>query len=214
MKTAILFDHDGVLVDTERLYFRANELTYADAGLVLDPVQYLDDMTHQEGSWLQARAAGVTGAGIQEMRVARNQHYQDLLHTEPIEIPGVVEVLETLAPHVRMGIVSSCKRRDFEVIHKDAKITSFMEFALLREDIVRSKPDPEPYRTGLARLGCEPSEVLVVEDSAKGLRSALAAGIECAVVAHPFTAGQDLTGARWHLASLADLPGLVLDGTA
>ncbi|WP_329453955.1 hypothetical protein [Streptomyces sp. NBC_01497] len=59
MKKYILFDHDGVLVDTEFWYFRSAERALADAGFTLDKDQYLRDMVRGSGSWAQARAAGV-----------------------------------------------------------------------------------------------------------------------------------------------------------
>jgi hypothetical protein len=102
--------------------------------------------------------------------------------TEAIEIDGVVDALAALAPYVRMAIVTTSKRADFDLIHENRQIRQFMEFVLVREDYQRSKPDPEPYLTGLQRMGGTKAETLIVEDSARGLNSAVAAGIDCAVV--------------------------------
>jgi len=63
-----------------------------------------------------------------------------------------------------------------------------------------------------AALGAAPGEALVVEDSSRGLASAVAAGIDCAVVHHDFTAAQDFTTATHRIRTLAELPALVLDG--
>ena len=62
-----------------------------------------------------------------------------------------------------------------------------MDFVLTREDYELAKPHPEPYLTGLKRFGATPQETLVVEDSTRGLSSAVAAGIDCAIVHHDFT---------------------------
>ena len=59
MKKYILFDHDGVLVDTELWYFKAGERALAEIGLTVDKDQYLRDMRQGLGTWAQARAAGV-----------------------------------------------------------------------------------------------------------------------------------------------------------
>jgi len=106
--------------------------------------------------------------------------------------------------------VTTAKRADFELIHRDRRITSFMDFVLVREDYVRSKPDPEPYLIALARFEAAADEALVVEDSARGLRSAVAAGIDCAIVHNEFTASQDFSAARYRIESLAELKPIVL----
>jgi len=72
--------------------------------------------------------------------------------------------------------------------------------------------DTEPYLTALRAPGATPGEALVVEDSSRGLASAVAAGIDCAVVHHDFTASQDFTAATHRIRTLAELPALVHDG--
>ena len=114
VKEYILFDHDGVLVDTEFWYFRAGERALADIGLTLDKDQYLRDMTQGLTTWAQARAAGIDEPTISRQREVRNAYYQEYLRTEAIEIEGVVEALAELSKYVRMAIVTTCKRADFE----------------------------------------------------------------------------------------------------
>lgn len=82
MKRYILFDHDGVLVDTEYWYFKAGERALADIGLRVDKDQYLRDMTQSLGTWAKARAAGVDEETIRRQREARNAYYQEYLRTE------------------------------------------------------------------------------------------------------------------------------------
>ncbi|GAB3751161.1 HAD family hydrolase [Microlunatus parietis] len=213
MKKYLLFDHDGVLVDTEFWYFKAGERALAEIGLTLDRQRYLRDMAQGRATWVQARAAGVDDRTIDRQREARDAYYQEYLRTEAIEIEGVLETLAELSRHVRMAIVTTSRRKDFDLIHEKRKITSFMEFVLTLEDYEFSKPHPEPYLTGLHRLGGAREETLVVEDSARGLASALAAGIDCAIVHNDFTGAQDFTGARHRLKTLSELRDLVLEST-
>lgn len=211
MKKFVLFDHDGVLVDTEHWYFKAGERALADVGLTLDKDQYLRDMTQGLATWAQARAAGVDEAAIDRLREVRDAYYQDYLRTESIEIDGVVDALAELSQNVRMAIVTTSKRVDFELIHEHREIRQFMEFVLAREDYQHAKPHPEPYLTALKRFGASEAETLVVEDSARGLNSAVAAGLDCAVVHNPFTQGQDFSRASHRIASLEELKALVLE---
>lgn len=209
MKKFILFDNDGVLVDTEYWYYKAGERALAEVGVALDLEQYLKDMAHGLGTWHQAALAGVDDVTIDRLKIVRNVYYQDSLRTEPIEIDGVLDVLDELSKHARMAIVTTSKRSDFELIHADRGILRFMDFVLARDDYSQPKPHPEPYVTALERFGADRAETLVVEDSARGLRSAVAAGIDCAVVHNDFTQAQDFSDATYRIRALSELTEIV-----
>ncbi|MER7559250.1 HAD family hydrolase [Nocardioides sp. NPDC126508] len=209
MKKYILFDHDGVLVDTEPWYFEAGARALAEIGVTLDRERYLRDMSLGLGTWEQARAAGVDEQVITRQRAVRDGYYQEYLKTEAIEIEGVVEVLAELSQHVRMAIVTTAKRADFELIHEHRQIRRFMDFVLVREDYEHSKPHPEPYLTGLSRFDAGKDETLVVEDSSRGLSSAVAAGIDCAVVRNDFTSTQDFSRATYRIDTLREVTAIV-----
>lgn len=209
MKQFLLFDHDGVLVDTESWYFEAGRRALSDIGFVIDKDQYLRDMAHGMATWAQARAAGVDESTIAVARAARNAYYQEYLRTQAIEIAGVVEALAELAEVARMAVVTTSRRADFALIHRHRQITDFMDFVLVREDYEHAKPHPEPYLTALRRFGAAPSEALVIEDSARGLASAVAAGIDCVVVDNAFTRSQDFALARHRITHLGELRQLV-----
>jgi HAD superfamily hydrolase (TIGR01509 family) len=213
VKKYVLFDHDGVLVDTEFWYYKAGERALADIGLTLDKDQYLRDMSRGLGTWAQARAAGVDERTISRQRDVRNDYYQEYLRTEAIEIEGVVEALAELSKYVRMAIVTTAKRADFEIIHAKRRIRQFMDFVLVREDYGLAKPHPEPYLTGLKRFGATKEETLVVEDSSRGLNSAVAAGIDCAIVHNDFTKAQDFSGASHRIETLIELKDILLGAT-
>ena len=213
MKRYVLFDHDGVLVDTEFWYYKAGERALADIGLTLDKDQYLRDMNQGLGTWAQARAAGIDEQTISRQREVRNDYYQEYLGTESIEIEGVVETLAELRKYVRMAIVTTAKRVDFEIIHEKRQVTQFMDFVLAREDYNLAKPHPEPYLTGLRRLGAAKEETLVVEDSSRGLNSAVAAGIDCVIVHNDFTKAQDFSQASYRIETLIELKDIILNAT-
>ncbi len=210
MKRYILFDHDGVLVDTEQWYYRAGQRALAEIGVALDKDQYLLDMSQGAGTWAQAKAVGVDGQTIDRLREVRNGYYQAYLRSEAIEIDGVVEALAELSRYVRMAIVTTSKREDFDLIHQGRRIRQYMDFVLVRDDYLRAKPDPEPYLTALERFGAAKDEALVVEDSHRGLRSAVAAGVDCAIVHNEFTKSHDFTQARHRIQILAELKDIIL----
>ncbi len=210
MKKYILFDHDGVLVDTEFWYYKAGERALADVGVSLDKEQYIRDMGQGLGTWARARAAGVDERTINRQRQARDEYYRAYLRTETIEIEGVVEALAELAEHVRMAIVTTAKRADFDLINETRQVMDFMDFVLVREDYEFAKPHPEPYLTGLTRFGAIDEETLVVEDSSRGLNSAVAAGIDCVIVRNDFTKTQDFSQASYRIDALSGLKDIIL----
>ena len=211
VKRYVLFDHDGVLVDTEFWYYKAGARALADIGLTLDKDQYLRDMSQGLGTWAQAKAAGIDEQTISRQREVRNGYYQEYLRTEAIEIDGVVETLAELSKYVRMAIVTTAKRADLDIIHEDRRVTQFMDFVLVREDYKLAKPNPEPYLTGLQRFGATKEETLVVEDSSRGLSSAVAAGIDCVIVENAFTKAQDSSQASHRIQTLIELKDIILN---
>jgi beta-phosphoglucomutase-like phosphatase (HAD superfamily) len=134
-------------------------------------------------------------------------------HGATREVEGVVETLAELSKYVRMAIVTTAKRVDFEIIHEKRQVRQFMEFVLVREDYKLTKPHPEPYLTGIKRLGATKEETLVVEDSSRGLNSAVAAGIDCAIVYTDFTKTHDFSQASYRIETLIELKDIVLNVT-
>jgi len=206
MHKFLLWDHDGVLVDTEPLYFAATQEAIRLLGLDIDQAQYLRLTTAGRTSWELARERGIAESPIAEARQERDRRYQHYLMTREIEIEGVLDVLAALSSRYRMAIVTTSRRSDFELIHRSRKIQDFFEFVLTVEDCARAKPDPDPYLRALKRFNAQPEEALVIEDSARGLAAALAAGLQCVIIRNSFTATDDFEGAARVLNSIRDLP--------
>jgi HAD superfamily hydrolase (TIGR01509 family) len=210
MKQFILFDNDGVLVETELWYFRANEKAMKELGVTLELEYYLELMKHGGNWWELAQQKGVTVEEINRARERRSGYYQHYLRSENIFIDGVEEVLSELSNDYRMGIVTTSRRVDFELIHHEKKLTRYMDFILCEEDYPRAKPHPDPYLKGLERFGAQAHEAIVIEDSQRGLTAAVSARIECAIVKNDFTSSHDFSAATYRIDSLRDLGALLL----
>ena len=208
MKKYILFDHDGVLVETEQWYYLANKRALASLGIALPLDEYLANMANGVSAWGTA-VSGISESRIRRARDLRNRCYQEYLMTEDIEIEGVLETLDVLAGEYRMGIITTSKPPDFALIHERRSILDYMEFYLTREDYEQAKPHPEPYLKGLERFDATAAEAVVIEDSARGLKSAIAAGIDCIVVASEFTAAHDLSNATARVTTFRELPSAI-----
>ena len=205
----ILWDHDGVLVDTERWYFVATRDVLEGVGIELSQETYLEYMTRGQPCWDLCRARGMSDEEVSRYRGLRNSIYQEHLRTQSIEIDGVTDVLSTLSRSFEMGVVTTARREDFELIHRSTDLLRFFRFVLTVEDYRRSKPHPDPYLAGLERFGAQPDQAVAIEDSARGLGSTLEAGIDCIVVRNPFTASQDFSGAWRVVDSIRQVPEIL-----
>lgn len=183
MIKAILWDNDGVLVDTEKYFFSATRNVLATVGVDLTRDLFIE-FSLIRGWGLREyleKAHGDTNR-YDELRNKRNLVYSELLQTETHLIKGIKSTLKLLADHYKMGIVTSSRREHFDIIHRNTGILDYFDFIITREEYKNSKPDPEPYLKGLEMTGVKPSECVVIEDSARGLTAANAAGLFCFMI--------------------------------
>jgi len=204
MFDGIFWDNDGVLMETEHLYYQANAEALASAGVALT----IDDFRRislRQGESVLTLAAG-DGA---ELRRVRDEIYYRLLGEEARVIPGVQATLERLHGRLPMAIVTSCRRENFLQMHRASGLLGYFDFILTREDYNASKPDPEPYLTACARAGLDPSRCLAIEDSERGIKSAARAGLSVAAIPGELNQGGDFAAARWLLDAIDELPSLL-----
>ncbi len=208
---ALLWDNDGILVDTERWYYEACREALLDVGIELTPALYLEHWLKSSGGIFElAVARHLDEATIAALQQKRNLRYQQHLQEQHLPFPGTHETLMALRPHFTMGIVTSAYRHHFEAIHRRTGFLSFFDFALACGDYARSKPHPDPYLAGIARAGFRPEECLAIEDTPRGLAAARAAGIDCWVIPTPLTAAAEFPGAAKVLNSIGDVASLLL----
>ena len=208
----ILWDNDGVLVDTEGLYFRATQEVLRSIGVCLTVDQFKEvSLRRGESCFVLAAERGVTDDEISRLRTERDRMYAELLGSQSWAVDGAEEVLRSLHGRVRMGVVTSARRVHFEAAHASTDLRQYLDFELTREDYKESKPNPEPYLTAIDRHNLRPEDCIVVEDSERGLAAATAAGLRCLVVLSHWTQDGDFGRADQILQSIRDVPRAVLD---
>jgi HAD superfamily hydrolase (TIGR01509 family) len=212
MIKAIFWDNDGVLVDTERLYFQATQETLESVGVALNQEHYIEFFLRQgRGAWHLLEERGVSAADIERLRGRRNDLYSELLEREACAIDGVAGTLEFLHGRYVMGIVTSSRRDHFDIIHARCNLLQYFDFVLTAADFARVKPHPDPYLMALDRTGADAADCIAVEDSERGLRAATLAGIRCIVIPTPLTAGGNFSGALRVVDRVAALPDILED---
>jgi len=209
MKKYLLFDNDGVLVETEKWYYEANKKSLKEIDIELRFDVYMEIMARGGTAWEVAKKHGFSQSIIDEQRRRRDIYYREFISTQTIEIDGVVDVLEELSSEYRFGIVTTSRRVDFDLIHSKREIVKYMDFTLCVEEYPRSKPHADPYLAGMKRFNAFNDECLIIEDSQRGLSSAVNAGIECVIVENEFTASHDFSNATYMIRKLQELPSLL-----
>ena len=207
MIKAIFWDNDGVLVDTEKLYYRANKETFKKIGVDLTEEIYIEYfLRRSSGTWHLAEAKGFSQEDISKFRNERDELYSKLLMNGNNVIEGVEETLVKLYGKYKMGIVTSSRKEHFEIIHKKSGLLRYFDFVLTGEDYENSKPAPDPYLKALELRGCNKDECIIVEDSERGLRAAMAAGIKCLVIPTSLTINSCFGGAGKILKGIREVP--------
>lgn len=177
-KRAILWDNDGVLVDTERWFFEANRLELAAIGVTATSAQF-EEINLRHGVSLLS-LSGLGGEDLRALYARRDARYSELLRTEQLAIPGMLALLERMKEHCfTTGIVTASHRAHFDIIHGRSGMLEHVDFAVVREDYRRAKPYPDGYLAGVERAGLAARDCLAVEDSPRGITAARAAGLAC-----------------------------------
>jgi HAD superfamily hydrolase (TIGR01509 family) len=209
---AVAFDLDGVLLDTETINVRAafdgfaafgHPLDEADAGEIVGrhPVDYVPVL---------AKRHGVPDRVLDAITRRQGETYFRLWREEAGLMEGTVEALSACRDlGFPVALATSSGRAGVEEALDRFSLRPFFQVTLTKDDVRARKPDPEIYRTAAELLGVSPGELLVVEDSAHGIRSAKGAGAVCASVEalvrlQPGDVEPDL-----RLGSLLELPPLL-----
>jgi HAD superfamily hydrolase (TIGR01509 family) len=204
MVEAILWDNDGVLVDTECLFFESTRRTLARIGIELSLEQFLElSMRQGRSAFKLAAETGWAEQQIAHLKCERDLLYSELLRRRTRVLPGVPETLKTLHGRKRMAVVTSSQRQHFDTMHADIGLIGYFDFVLTREDYGEAKPNPESYLLALGKLGMKAEKCVAVEDSERGLAAACAAGLRCIVIPNDLTRNSSFQGATRILSGAA-----------
>lgn len=209
MIKALIFDFDGVILDTETPWFDAYREVFEQEGGDLP----LEEWAKGIGAsfehtnvfdYLSAKTGKpVDEAGIRSRTAAR---YKELIQRMEI-LPGVVDVLQTAQRMgLRIGLASSSTRKWVEGYLQQYELMPYFEVISTRDDVASAKPDPELYVRTLKLLGVSGKEAVAFEDSLNGLQAAVAAGMHVVVIPNPVTAHMSFKGESMRISSLADMP--------
>jgi HAD superfamily hydrolase (TIGR01509 family) len=211
-RCGIIFDLDGVLIDSEGLYYRAYSEVLRPYGVTVSREEY-------ERYWI-AQGNGPEyivekhnlPMSPEELRQQRSPIYLELLEREVKLMPHVEEALIELSPHFALTVATNSNREHLDAVLRRMNIARFFPLTVARQDYRQAKPQPDAFVTAAAKLNLPPDRCVVVEDTYKGVTAAVAAGIRCIAVPNEYTLHNDFRQARLVLPSLRELtPEVVWD---
>ena len=189
MKPAILFDMDGVLVDSEPVINAAAIAGLAEFGVQAVPDDFLPFVGAGEDRYIGGVAEKYGHPYQIAMKDRVYQIYLDLVEAQIKIFPGVRELLTDLASDgYPMALASSADRIKIDANLKAAGISPDSFGAIISgEDVIHKKPAPDIYLTAAKAIGADPANCVVIEDALNGIQAAAAAGMKCIAVATSFT---------------------------
>ena len=202
----VALDMDGLLFDTEKLYWQVGDTVLERRG-------------YRFSAELQQQMMGRVGvSAIQQMidfhslsdsadalLAESDEIFGALLSQELSPMPGLQKWIDFLqSQQVPHGLATSSQRKWVDVIFQDISWRESLAFVLTGDDVTQGKPHPEMYLKAAQKLGIDPSEMLVLEDSGNGCKSAVAAGAQTVAIPSEHTQMQDFDGAVLIAKSLDD----------
>ncbi len=209
--TAVIFDFDNVIVDSEPYHFEAYSRVFAKEGHTLDRTEYWLEWTSRGGgaeSEIRRHGLPLDPAA---MRAGKDPIYSEFCRSGAIkpfaEAAAVIEALDKAG--LVLAIASGSYERDILAILRANGLEGRFRAVVGKDGIRRTKPDPETYLVAAGRLGIPPERCLAIEDAEKGVRSAKDAGMSVILIETEITKDLELGGADLKLSSLAELRDLL-----
>lgn len=216
MLSAVIFDFDGIIVDTEPLHYRAFQVILDPLGLGYPWEEYVNlymgfDDRDAFREAFRAQGRKLADGELERLIDRKAAAFQEIISGGVTPYPGVVELIGSIAGRLPLGLCSGALRSDIVPILAGLDLSSAFDVMVTADEVSASKPDPASYALAVARLAATfpdreilPASCLAIEDTPAGIASAAGAGISVLAVTNSYSADK-LTGARQVVDSLADV---------
>lgn len=181
---AILFDMDGVIIDSEPLHAAAFKATLLHHGKDLTDAQYKEyfaGKTDKDGFERYFESINET-VDLALIMNEKTQKYLQISAKQLEAYPGVISLIKELSVTHQLALVTSSSSAEVDVALQTLGITNAFEVVISADDIKNGKPDPEGYVKALEQLAVAKEECVIVEDSPSGVKAGKAAGVDVIAV--------------------------------
>ena len=184
MAEAVIFDLDGILVDTEYYKFKAWQEAFRTIAIEMDHEEFLQEWVLKGTSFLEyLKKRGRDGVAVEDdLRPIVNEHYLKSIDTEVCLLPGAGEALDRLGAEFPVGLATSSHRLYADRILDKFDITDKFQAIACGSEVERLKPDPDVLLLVAERMGVEPKACVNIDDAPKGVMGAKNAGMKAIAI--------------------------------
>jgi len=192
----VIFDMDGVLIDSEVFYREINLQLFDKLGVAITEDEYNSFVgIGSPRMWQYVKEKGKLSQSIEKLIQQEKETTHRYLSEKPLEpmqgIPALLEVLQQ--KDYRIALASSSSRKNIELIIQKIKISQYFDFIVSGEEVQNGKPAPDIFQKAAAHFDIPAENCYVIEDSHNGMRGAKAAGMYCIGLQNPNSGNQDLS---------------------
>lgn len=191
---AILFDMDGLMIDTERLYFQAER----------ELASKFDKEAPEETLWKMMGRKPIDamqifindlqlGIKAKDLLIIRDEIMERKLRNDMLAMPGLFDIIQELHQKYKLAIVTGAPKKFLDITLEKLKIAEYFELFQDSDKIQKGKPDPEIYLTAIHKLGVEAHDCIVLEDSSNGAKAGKNANCYTIAVPSEYTKKQDFS---------------------
>jgi HAD superfamily hydrolase (TIGR01509 family) len=195
---ALIFDMDGLMIDSERLYFEAEREIAAAHGKVVEDATLWKMMGRKP---LESMRLFVEELGIrqraEDLLRRRDGLMREKLARDLKPMPGLEHILERFHAKLRLAVATGAQREFLDITLDSLKIREKFDVLQTSDGIARGKPDPEIYLAACEKLGLAPAACVVLEDAENGVRAGRAAGCHVIAVPSEYSRAHDFSDAHF-----------------
>lgn len=183
----IIFDLDGLLVDSQPLQYEAYNKVFSQYDQPISKKDWIEHWIHGSGNpkaWIEYRKLDLN---YQKIRAEKKIIYDELIKTKMRLKPGAKELVELLFKEFPLVVASSSRIESIELSLNKFNLTDKFKHLISDVEMARGKPHPDVFLYAAKMMNVEPESCLVFEDSLAGLQSAKSAGMKCIICPDSFS---------------------------
>lgn len=202
----VIFDMDGVIIDSEPIHIKLERELLEEAGGDYSQIQHADFMgTTDAQMWITFTEQFNLTLSVEELVNIKRERFIEYLPQIPL-VDNVLDFMASLRRNgCKLGLASSNNERAVEAVKNRFGLERFIDVFINGEAVTKGKPDPEIFLAAVKQMGLEPKDCLVIEDSRNGVLAAKAAGMKCVGFQNKNSGAQDLSAADLIVSSYRDL---------
>lgn len=202
---AVIFDMDGLMIDTERLYFEVERIMARKFGKEVKDETLWKMMGRKPLEAITVFAEDLElDISPKKLLEIRDELFVKKLVNEVEPMSGLFDILNILKGKVKMAIATGSPQKFLKIVLDKLKIESYFDVFVTSDEVEKGKPDPEVYNTAVKRLKVAPFECVVLEDSSNGALAAVRAGCYTIAVPTVYTNKQDFSFVNYVAKDLKD----------